>query len=132
MSNENENQLPTIADDLVVTKYKMAAEIVNRKSILITKISIVWSSIQAIVKSSVLNFILTGVLKEIVNGCAVGQSVRELCVKADTLLAEETGKAFKKDKKVQKGIHFINSSQVSFKPSLEYNSKNNIFRYLAS
>jgi len=76
MSNENENPLPTIADDLVVTKYKMAAEIVNR------------------------------VLKEIVNGCKVGQSVRELCSKADTMLVEETGKAFKKDKKVQKGIAF--------------------------
>ena len=116
MSNENENQLPTIADDLVVTKYKMAAEIVNRKSSLIHKISMVWCSIQAIVTSSVLNLILTGVLKEIVNGCAEGQSVRELCVKADTLLAEETGKAFKKDKKVQKGNHFINSSQVLFTP----------------
>ena len=45
MSNENENQLPTIADDLVVTKYKMAAEIVNRKSSLIHKISMVWCSI---------------------------------------------------------------------------------------
>ena len=27
----DENALPTIADDLVVTKYKMAAEIVNRE-----------------------------------------------------------------------------------------------------
>ncbi len=27
-----EANLPTIADDLVVTKYKMAAEIVNRKT----------------------------------------------------------------------------------------------------
>jgi len=76
MSNENENPLPTIADDLVVTKYKMAAEIVNR------------------------------VLKETVNGCKVGSSVRELCKKADEMMVEETGKAFKKDKKVQKGIAF--------------------------
>jgi curved DNA binding protein len=60
----------------VCTKYKMAAEIVNR------------------------------VLKEIVNGCTAGKSVREMCMKADTLLSEETGKAFKKDKKVQKGISF--------------------------
>ena len=84
--------------------------------------------------SSVFNLILTGVLKEIVNGCAEGQSVRELCVKADTLLAEETGKAFKKDKKVQKGNHFIKSSQVSFTTPLEYdfNSQNNLIRYLAS
>ncbi len=29
--SSDENALPTIADDLVVTKYKMAAEIVNRK-----------------------------------------------------------------------------------------------------
>ena len=28
---EPKNDLPTIADDLVVTKYKMAAEIVNSK-----------------------------------------------------------------------------------------------------
>jgi len=76
MSTETEKTLPTIADDLVVTKYKMAAEIVNR------------------------------VLKEIVNGCGVGQSVRGLCVKADALMVEETGKAFKKDKKVIKGIAF--------------------------
>jgi len=91
MSNETENQLPTIADDLVVTKYKMAAEIVNR------------------------------VLKEIVNKCAVGQSVRELCVTADTILADETGKAFKKDKKVQKGIAFpccisVNNCICHFSP----------------
>jgi hypothetical protein len=31
MTNEAEDKLPTISDDLVVTKYKMAAEIVNRK-----------------------------------------------------------------------------------------------------
>ena len=73
MTNETEKELPTIADDLVVTKYKMAAEIVNRA------------------------------LKEVVSGCKEGQSVRELCMKADALLAEETGKAFKKDKKVLKG-----------------------------
>ena len=33
MTNETEDKSPTISDDLVVTKYKMAAEIVNRKSI---------------------------------------------------------------------------------------------------
>ena len=31
MTNDTEEKLPTISDDLVVTKYKMAAEIVNRK-----------------------------------------------------------------------------------------------------
>jgi len=68
--------LPTIADDLVVTKYKMAAEIVNK------------------------------VLKETVTLLVPDASVRDLCIASDKLLAEETAKAFKKDKKVVKGIAF--------------------------
>lgn len=32
MSGDDETQEQTIADDLVVTKYKMGAEIANRKS----------------------------------------------------------------------------------------------------
>merc|ERR1711994_711636 len=77
MADTNEqNDLPTIADDLVVTKYKMAAEIVNK------------------------------VLKELVEQCKPEASVRELCIVGDTKLAEETSKAFKKDKKVMKGIAF--------------------------
>merc|ERR1711887_141695 len=72
----DQNDLPTIADDLVVTKYKMAAEIVNK------------------------------VLKELVEQCKPESSVRELCILGDTKLAEETSKAFKKDKKVMKGIAF--------------------------
>jgi len=70
------DDLPTIADDLVVTKYKMAAEIVNK------------------------------VLKEIVEDCKPGSSVRDLCILGDKKLLEETGKAFKKDKKLTKGIAF--------------------------
>ena len=53
-------------------------------------------------KGSKMSF-FPGALKEMVSACKEGQSVRELCVKADALLLEETGKAFKKDKKVQKG-----------------------------
>lgn len=75
-SESDGNDLPTIADDLVVTKYKMAAEIVNK------------------------------VLKETVVLCVPDASVRDLCVASDKLLAEETAKAFKKDKKVVKGIAF--------------------------
>jgi len=76
MSDMEGNDLPTIADDLVVTKYKMSAEIVNR------------------------------VLKELVSECKAEVSVRSLCVKGDVKLTEETNKAFKKDKKVLKGIAF--------------------------
>ncbi|TRY68376.1 hypothetical protein TCAL_12211 [Tigriopus californicus] len=73
---EDENALPTIADDLVVTKYKMAAEITNR------------------------------VLKEAIELCVVGTSVRSICVQADKRIEEETSQAFKKDKKISKGIAF--------------------------
>merc|ERR1712038_558673 len=76
MADQDGNDLPTISDDLVVTKYKMAAEIVNK------------------------------VLKEFVEKCVPEASVRDLCILGDKRLAEETGKAFKKDKKLGKGIAF--------------------------
>jgi len=76
MTDVDQNDLPTIADDLVVTKYKMAAEIVNK------------------------------VLKELVSLCKVGSSVRDLCIASDKQLTDETSKAFKKDKKILKGIAF--------------------------
>ena len=65
--------LPTIADDLVVTKYKMAADTANK------------------------------VLRELVEVCLTGASVRDLCRLGDTKIVEETGKAYKKDKKISKG-----------------------------
>jgi len=85
------DELPTIADDLVVTKYKMSAEIVNK------------------------------VLKELVDACKASSSVRDLCILGDNRLAEETGKAFKKDKKLTKGIAFptcisVNNCICHFSP----------------
>ncbi|XP_064093588.1 proliferation-associated protein 2G4-like isoform X1 [Macrobrachium nipponense] len=66
----------TIAEDLVVTKYKMAGEIVNR------------------------------VLKHVVSKCVVSASVRDICAEGDALLEEETCKVFKKEKEMKKGIAF--------------------------
>jgi len=83
MADQDQNDLPTISDDLVVTKYKMAAEIVNK------------------------------VLKEIVEECKPNASVRELCILGDKRLAEETSKAFKKDKKLLKGIAFPTCMSVN-------------------
>ncbi|CAF1486214.1 unnamed protein product [Didymodactylos carnosus] len=74
--SEKENQEETIASDLVVTKYKMASEITNR------------------------------VLKEVLDRCVVGASVKDTCIFGDKRLDEETGKVFKKDKDVKKGIAF--------------------------
>ncbi|XP_045597910.1 proliferation-associated protein 2G4 [Procambarus clarkii] len=66
----------TIAEDLVVTKYKMAGEIVNR------------------------------VLKLLVAKCVPLASVRDICAEGDRLLEEETSKVFKKEKDLKKGIAF--------------------------
>jgi len=90
MVADNEDP-PTIADDLVVTKYKMAAEITNK------------------------------ILKELVAAVQPSASVRELCMLGDRRLTEETGKAFKKDKKMTKGIAFptclsVNNCICHFSP----------------
>ncbi|XP_046675116.1 proliferation-associated protein 2G4-like [Homalodisca vitripennis] len=75
MENKEEKE-NTIAEDLVVTKYKMAGSIVNQ------------------------------VLKQLVDKCVVGASVREICIYGDKLLVEETGKVFKREKDIKKGIAF--------------------------
>lgn len=74
MSDHEEEH--TIAEDLVVTKYKMAGEIVNR------------------------------VLKLLVAKCVPLASVRDICAEGDRLLEEETNKVFKKEKDLKKGIAF--------------------------
>lgn len=81
----------TIAKDIVVTKYKMAAEIVN------------------------------DTLKKVIAKCLPGAKVQELCEFGDKHLTEETGKVFKKEKDMKKGIAFptcvsINNCICHFSP----------------
>ncbi|TGZ57886.1 Uncharacterized protein DBV15_07289 [Temnothorax longispinosus] len=90
MADKDETE-KTIAEDLVVTKYKMAGEIVNR------------------------------VLKQVLNKCVVGASVREACEFGDKILTEETSKVFKKEKELKKGIAFptcisVNNCICHFSP----------------
>lgn len=66
----------TIAEDIVVTKYKMVGDIVNR------------------------------ILKKIITKCVAGASVRELCKEGDLLIEEETSSIFKREKDMKKGIAF--------------------------
>ncbi|KAH8418218.1 hypothetical protein KR222_001065 [Zaprionus bogoriensis] len=82
----------TIAEDLVVTKYKLAGEIVNKT------------------------------LKTVIGLCVVDASVREICTKGDSLLTEETGKVYKKEKELKKGIAFptclsVNNCVCHFSPA---------------
>ena len=50
------------------------------------------------------------VLKEMIGECKAGCSIRDLCILSDKKLTEETGKAYKKDKKIVKG----NQKQTTF------------------
>lgn len=91
MADEKDVAEKTIAEDLVVTKYKMAGEIVNR------------------------------VLKQVLEKCLAGASVREICEYGDQLLNEETSKVFKKEKDLKKGIAFptcvsVNNCICHFSP----------------
>lgn len=90
--NEKEAPEKTIAEDLVVTKYKLAGEIVNKT------------------------------LKAVIDLCIADASVREICTKGDNLITEETGKVYKKEKDLKKGIAFptcisVNNCVCHFSPT---------------
>ncbi|KAL3280104.1 hypothetical protein HHI36_017610 [Cryptolaemus montrouzieri] len=91
MADDKDVAEKTIAEDLVVTKYKMAGEIVNR------------------------------VLKQVIDKCVAGASVREICQFGDQLIVDETSKVFKKEKDLKKGIAFptcisVNNCICHFSP----------------
>ena len=81
----------TIASDLVVTKYKTAAEIANN------------------------------VMAAVIAECVSGASVRTICLNGDARILGDTGKVFKKDKEMKKGISFptcvsVNQCLCCFSP----------------
>ncbi|TDH14245.1 hypothetical protein EPR50_G00040330 [Perca flavescens] len=81
MSDEEQEQ--TIAEDLVVTKYKMGGDIANQA------------------------------LRLVVETAKPGVSVLSLCEKGDAYIMAETGKVFKKEKEMKKGIAFPTSVSVN-------------------
>ncbi|XP_062519204.1 proliferation-associated protein 2G4-like [Corticium candelabrum] len=89
--SDSSDEEPTIAEDIVVTKYKLAGEMANR--------------------------VLQCLLKE----ATAGKPVLSLCERGDALIAEETGKVFKKEKEMKKGVAFptcisINNCVCHFSP----------------
>lgn len=91
-ATEEKDVEKTISEDLVVTKYKLAGEIVNRT------------------------------LKTLKDLVAPGKSVKEICEKGDQLLLDETSKVFKKEKEIKKGIAFptclsVNNCICHFSPT---------------
>lgn len=92
-SDSGEEEDPTIAEDVVVTKYKMAGDMANR------------------------------ILKKIIDATTVGTTARTLCQMGDNLIEEETSKVFKKEKELKKGIAFptcisVNHVVCHFSPLL--------------
>nr|XP_057910833.1 proliferation-associated protein 2G4-like [Doryrhamphus excisus] len=81
MSDDEQEQ--TIADDLVVTKYKMGGDIANQA------------------------------LRLVMEAAKPGMSVLSLCEKGDAYIMAETGKVFKKEKDMKKGIAFPTSVSVN-------------------
>lgn len=81
MSDDEHEQ--TIAEDLVVTKYKMSGDIANQA------------------------------LRLVVESAKPGVSVLGLCEKGDAFIMAETGKVFKKEKDMKKGIAFPTSVSVN-------------------
>ncbi|XP_077074747.1 proliferation-associated protein 2G4b [Siphateles boraxobius] len=91
MSGDDEQQEQTVADDLVVTKYKMGADIANQA------------------------------LKTVIEAAKPGLSVLSLCEKGDAFITAETAKVFKKEKEIKKGIAFptcvsVNNCVCHFSP----------------
>ncbi|XP_003383390.1 PREDICTED: proliferation-associated protein 2G4-like isoform X1 [Amphimedon queenslandica] len=88
---DSSDEEPTIAEDVVVTKYKMAGDMANR------------------------------ILKTVIDGCIEGAKVLDLCQLGDQMILEEAGKVFKKEKEMKKGIAFptcisVNNCVCHFSP----------------
>ncbi|NXB16578.1 PA2G4 protein, partial [Rhagologus leucostigma] len=56
---------------------------------------------------------IAGVLRSVVEAANPGASVLCLCEKGDSMIMEETGKIFKKEKEMKKGIAFPTSISVN-------------------
>lgn len=59
------------------------------------------------------NYYFLGVLKQVLEKCVEGASVREICEYGDNLLTEETSKVFKKEKELKKELQKILQMKVN-------------------
>lgn len=65
--------------------------------------------------------VILGALKQVIDKCVDGASVRQICEYGDQLLTDETSKVFKKEKELKKGIAFptcvsVNNCICHFSP----------------
>lgn len=90
-SSDSEEEEPTISDDVVVTKYKMAGDMANR------------------------------VLLQVIEDATANTTARTLCALGDSLIVEETSKVYKNKKDMKKGVAFptcisVNNCVCHFSP----------------
>ncbi|KAM3176153.1 hypothetical protein ACTXT7_007064 [Hymenolepis weldensis] len=83
MSDYESDEEPTVADETVLNKYKLAGEICHN------------------------------VLKELMQKCIPGANIIELCEHGDKRIVEETSKLFKKEKEMKKGVAFPTTVSVN-------------------
>nr|XP_054756169.1 proliferation-associated protein 2G4-like [Lytechinus pictus] len=91
MPDSDSEEEPTIAEDIVVTKYKMVGDMVN------------------------------DVLKQVMAKCVAGAEIVSICDLGDKILEEKTSQVYKKDKEMKKGIAFptcisVNNCVCHFSP----------------
>jgi methionine aminopeptidase len=76
---------------------------------------------QQFFEKTIYTFWVLGILKQVLEKCTAGSSVREICEFGDQLIVEETSKVFKKEKELKKGIAFptcvsVNNCICHFSP----------------
>ncbi|XP_046860353.1 proliferation-associated protein 2G4-like [Xenia sp. Carnegie-2017] len=90
-ASDSEGEEPTISEDVVVTKYKMAGDMANR------------------------------VLAHVVKATVANVTARTLCAMGDALIEKETGNVYKNKKDMKKGVAFptcvsVNNCVCHFTP----------------
>lgn len=94
MSDYESDEEPTVADETVLNKYKLAGEICHSKYI-------------------IFNNTFLAVLKELMKKCVPGAKIVEICEHGDNRIVEETSKLFKREKEMKKGIAFPTTISVN-------------------
>ncbi|KAJ8260135.1 hypothetical protein GJAV_G00177450 [Gymnothorax javanicus] len=110
--SDDEQQEQTIAEDLVVTKYKMGGDIANRAHVSVKSYPFVTYGVTPH-SVAVSLAVIPEALRAVIEAAKAGVSVLSLCEKGDSLIMAETGKIFKKEKEMKKGIAFPTSVSVN-------------------
>ncbi|KER34165.1 putative DNA-binding protein [Opisthorchis viverrini] len=94
--SDHESEELDVLDDVVVTKYKMAAEVTNSTC-----------------EFQLMLLLSEGVLSELIKLSLPGAKIVELCKLGDQRIQDESAKLFKREKTMKKGISYPTSISVN-------------------